>query len=38
LADALAGNVELFAHLFKRVIGIHIDAKAHAQDFRLARC
>src|SRR5690606_34947360 len=31
LADALARDVELLADLFERVVGVHVDAEAHAQ-------
>ena len=37
LADALAGDRELLADLFQRVIGVHADAEAHAQHALLAR-
>src|SRR5205814_2856162 len=37
LADALARDVELLADLFERVVGVHLDAEAHAQHLRLAR-
>src|SRR3989454_774116 len=37
LADALARDVELLADFLERMVGVHVDAKAHAQDFRLAR-
>src|SRR5450631_768941 len=37
LADALARHVELLADLFERVVGVHLDAEAHAQDLRFAR-
>ena len=37
LADALARNVKLFAHFFQRVVGVHINAKAHPQHFCFAR-
>ena len=36
LPNSLAGNVELLADLFQRVIGSHLDAEAHAQNFRFA--
>src|SRR5690606_5808513 len=32
LADALAGDVELLADLFQRMVGVHADAKTHTQD------
>ena len=32
LADAFAGDGELLADFFERVVGVHADAKAHAQD------
>ena len=31
LADALASHVELLADFFQRVVGVHVDAEAHAQ-------
>src|SRR6185437_1123361 len=31
LPDALAGDVELLADFFQRVVGVHVDAEAHAQ-------
>ena len=37
LADSLAGHVELFADLFERVIGVHVDAEAHTQHLGFAR-
>ena len=37
LADALAGDVELLADFFQRVVGVHVDAEAHAQHLGLAR-
>src|SRR5499427_691501 len=37
LADALARDVELLADLFQRVVGVHVDAEAHAQNLRFAR-
>src|SRR6187399_830010 len=37
LADALAGDRELLADLFERVVGVHADAEAHAQHPLLAR-
>ncbi len=36
LADALAGDAELLADLFQRVVGVHADAEAHAQHALLA--
>ncbi len=38
LADAFAGDRELLADLFKRVVGIHADAEAHSKDTFFARC
>ena len=38
LADALAGNVELFAHFFQRVVGVHFDTEAHAQHLGFPLC
>src|SRR5438876_1127518 len=37
LPDALARDVELLADFFERVIGVHLDAEAHAQHLCLAR-
>ena len=37
LSNAFTRNVELLADFFQRVVRIHVDAKAHAQYFRLAR-
>ena len=37
LADALAGDRELLADLFQRVVGVHADAEAHAQHAFFAR-
>src|SRR6266571_2015452 len=37
LADALARDRELLADLFQRMVGVHADAEAHAQDTLLAR-
>src|SRR5688572_28275629 len=37
LADALAGDRELLADLFQRVVGVHADAEAHPQHALLAR-
>ena len=37
LADALAGQAELLPHLFQRVAAAVVQAKAQAQDARLAR-
>ncbi len=37
LADTLAGDIELFADFFERVVGVHIDAEAHAQHLGFAR-
>src|SRR3546814_19899066 len=36
LADAFAGDAELLADFLQRVIGVHADADAHAQDAFLA--
>src|SRR5688572_4888136 len=38
LPDALTGDVELLADFLERVIGVHVDAKAHPEYLRLARC
>ena len=37
LADALAGDVELLADFFQRVVGVHFDAEAHAQHLGFPR-
>ena len=37
LADAFAGDVELLADFFQRVIRVHVDAEAHAQHALFAR-
>src|SRR5471030_270088 len=37
LADTLAGDVELLADLFQRMVGRHFDAETHAQYLRLTR-
>ena len=37
LPDSFTGNVKLFTDLFERVVGIHFDAKSHAQHFGFAR-
>src|SRR5271166_4957082 len=37
LADALARHRELLADLFERVVGVHADAEAHAQNPLFAR-
>src|SRR5437763_10774459 len=37
LADALAGDRELLADLLERVVGVHADPEAHAQDALFAR-
>ena len=37
LTDTFAGYVKLFADFFERVVGIHVDTKAHTQDFGFAR-
>src|SRR4051794_5996164 len=36
LPDALAGDRELLADLFQRVVGVHADAETHAQHSLLA--
>src|SRR5262249_55967023 len=36
LADALAGDRELLADFFQRVVGVHADAEAHAEHALLA--
>src|SRR3546814_10135504 len=37
LTNPLAGDIELLADLFQGVVGIHVDAKTHAQHLGLAR-
>ncbi len=37
LADALAGQRELLADLFQRVVGVQADPETHPQDPLLAR-
>ena len=37
LADTFAGDRELLANLFQRVVGIHADAETHTQDTFLTR-
>ena len=37
LANALTGDVKLFADLFQGVVRAHLDAKSHAQHFGFAR-
>ncbi len=37
LADAFARDRELLADFFQRVVGVHADAEAHAQDALFAR-
>src|SRR5580698_9205687 len=37
LADAFAGDAELLADFLEGVVGVHADAKAHAQHALLAR-
>ena len=37
LANTLARHIELFTDFFQRVVGVHADAKAHAQDALFAR-
>ena len=32
LADTFAGDRELLADFFERMVGVHADAEAHAQD------
>ena len=36
LSDTLAGDVELFADFFQRVVGVHLDTETHAQHFGFA--
>ena len=36
LADTFAGHIELLADFLERVVGVHADAEAHAQDAFLA--
>jgi len=37
LADALAGDIEILANLFKRVFAVDANTKAFTQHFFLAR-
>ena len=37
LADTFAGHAELLADFFQRVVGVHADAKPHAQHPFFAR-
>src|SRR5450755_2521311 len=37
LPNTLSGHTELLPHLFQRVVGVHADAEAHAQDAFFAR-
>ena len=37
LPDPFTGDVKLLADFFERVVRIHIDAEAHAQDLRFTR-
>jgi hypothetical protein len=37
LANTFAGHAELLADFFERVVGVHADAKAHAQHAFFAR-
>jgi hypothetical protein len=37
LADTFAGDRELLADFFQRVVGVHADAEAHAQHAFFAR-
>ena len=37
LPDSFAGHAELLAYFFERVVGVHADAKAHAQHAFFAR-
>ena len=37
LTDAFTRDVELFADLFKRVVGIQVDSEAHTKNFRFPR-
>ena len=38
LADTFAGDRELLADFFERVVGVHADAEAHAQHAFFAWC
>ena len=38
LSDAFARHAELLPHFFQRVIRIHADPEAHAEDSFFARC
>ena len=37
LTNTLTRNVKLFANLFQRVVGVHIDTETHTQDLRFTR-
>src|SRR5688572_17009699 len=37
LPDALARDVELLADFFQRVVGVHVDAEAHAKHLGFTR-
>ncbi len=37
LSDALSRHIKLLADLFQRVVGVHVDAKTHAQHLGFAR-
>ena len=37
LSDAFAGDVELLADFFQRVIGVHADTEAHTQHLGFPR-
>ena len=37
LPNTLSGHIKLLTHLFQRVVGIHIDTKAHSQHLGFAR-
>src|ERR1700759_1614777 len=38
LADPLASDIELLAHFFERVVGIHVDPEPHPQHLRFPWC
>ena len=38
LADALAGDIKLFTHLFQRLVSVHLDTEAHPQYLGFPLC
>ena len=38
LANSLSRYIELFANFLERMVGVHVDAETHAQNFGLSRC